>query len=315
MSRNGLAEDDPFNRLVAATGLAPREANWMRAVYRYLRQTGVTFTIYTVVDALVAAPQATRAMIDLFSARHDPAFAGNREDAIAFAQTAFTRALAKVTAINDDRLFAALTAQGIDAGSAHQTPSRPRPAAERRWRSRSDQLHLVPGPAQAGAVARDSSSISAPGRRALPGFGLRLAPGACVGPDRRDEYSRTEILVAHEGAAASRERGEIVPTGGQGAGFTPSQLPFRGARPRGLGGPRPGRPTNSLIRAPCPFYRHSWKAGGCIRQPCRCSRGDPYFVVAADKGTATCSDIPNGNRERPRLLDGRCIRQRRLERV
>ncbi|MDT8280685.1 MAG: NAD-glutamate dehydrogenase, partial [Erythrobacter sp.] len=102
---NGLAEDDPFNRLVAATGLAPQAANWMRAVYRYLRQTGVSYTIYTVVDALVAAPQVTRAMAALFTARHDPAFAGGRGEAIAAAQTAFTRGLAKVSAINDDRLL------------------------------------------------------------------------------------------------------------------------------------------------------------------------------------------------------------------
>lgn len=102
---NGTAEDDPFNRLIPAAGLAPRSANWLRAVYRYLRQTGVSYTIYTVVDALVAAPQVTRAMIDLFAARHDPTFAGDRDEAIAAAQSAFTRGLAKVTAINDDRLL------------------------------------------------------------------------------------------------------------------------------------------------------------------------------------------------------------------
>ena len=82
---NGTAEDDPFNRLIPAAGLLPAEANWLRAIYRYLRQTGVSYTIYTVVDALVAAPQVTRAMIGLFAARHDPAFAGDREDAIAAA--------------------------------------------------------------------------------------------------------------------------------------------------------------------------------------------------------------------------------------
>ncbi len=76
---NGTAEDDPFNRLIPATGLAPRDANWLRAIYRYLRQTGVSYTIYTVVDALVAAPLVTRAMIDMFAARHDPAFAGDRD--------------------------------------------------------------------------------------------------------------------------------------------------------------------------------------------------------------------------------------------
>ncbi|MEQ8827710.1 MAG: NAD-glutamate dehydrogenase, partial [Parvibaculum sp.] len=102
---NGGAEDDAFNRLVMGTALAAREANWLRAIYRYLRQTGMGFTIYTVVDALEAAPDVTRAMIDLFLARHDPAFKGNRAEACKAAESAYTAGLAKVAAINVDRLL------------------------------------------------------------------------------------------------------------------------------------------------------------------------------------------------------------------
>ncbi|MFX8922285.1 hypothetical protein ABTN04_19750, partial [Acinetobacter baumannii] len=49
---NGQAEDDAFNRLVVGAGLDLRETGWLRAWYRYLRQTGMTFGIETVVDAL-----------------------------------------------------------------------------------------------------------------------------------------------------------------------------------------------------------------------------------------------------------------------
>ena len=76
---NGLAEDDVFNRLVIATGLDAREAGWMRALYRYLRQSAIAYTIYTVVDALRGAPEVTRSLIALFRARHDPTFDGDRE--------------------------------------------------------------------------------------------------------------------------------------------------------------------------------------------------------------------------------------------
>jgi glutamate dehydrogenase len=75
---NGMAEDDPFNRLVTATGLSADESDWLRAFYRYLRQAGVSFTIYTVVDALRGAPAITRSLVELFVARHDPAFSGDR---------------------------------------------------------------------------------------------------------------------------------------------------------------------------------------------------------------------------------------------
>ena len=49
---NGRSEDDPFNRLVPGLGLSKREANWLRAWYRYLRQAGMNFGIATAVDAL-----------------------------------------------------------------------------------------------------------------------------------------------------------------------------------------------------------------------------------------------------------------------
>src|SRR3546814_5656873 len=88
---NGQAEDDPFNRLIAGTGLTAQQTDWLRAFYRYLRQTGLSFTMYTVVDALRAAPQVTRALVDLFVARHDPGFAGNRETAAPEATPALRR--------------------------------------------------------------------------------------------------------------------------------------------------------------------------------------------------------------------------------
>ncbi len=102
---NGEAENDPFNRLVPEAGLSSREANWLRAFYRYLRQAGMGFTIYTVVDALAAAPDVTRALIALFTARHDPEFGNGRDAAIEEARSAIKRGLAKVKAINDDRLL------------------------------------------------------------------------------------------------------------------------------------------------------------------------------------------------------------------
>ena len=85
--------------------MGAEQANWLRAFYRYLRQTGMGFTIYTVVDALRGAPVVTRALIDLFVAQHDPDFAGNREEASEEATATLKRGLSHVAAINDDRLL------------------------------------------------------------------------------------------------------------------------------------------------------------------------------------------------------------------
>ena len=279
----GAAEDDPFNRLVAAAGLLPREANWMRAIYRYLRQTGMSFTIYTVVDALVAAPQVTRAMIELFAARHDPAFTGNREEAIAAAQGAFTRGLAKVTAINDDRLLrlyravidavlrtnafapAAAEALAFKLDSA-LVPGLPKPVPWREifvYSARVEGIHL-----RSGAVARG---------------GLRWS-------DRRDDF-RTEILGLMK--AQRVKNAVIVPTGAKG-GFYPKQLPNPAIDREGWAAE--GRAAYEIFIRTLLSVTDNIVGGTVVHpQAVEVRDGeDPYFVVAADKGTATFSDIANG---------------------
>src|SRR4030095_13033413 len=72
----GIAEDDEFNQLVLYAGLNTQAVVWLRAWFRYLRQTGSSFGLVTIVDALGRAPNATRALIGLFTAAHDPAAKG-----------------------------------------------------------------------------------------------------------------------------------------------------------------------------------------------------------------------------------------------
>jgi glutamate dehydrogenase len=280
---NGAAEDDPFNRLVPAAGLSPREANWLRAVYRYLRQTGLAYTIYTVVDALVAAPQVTGAMIDLFEASHNPAFAGDREEAVTAARGAFARGLAKVSAINDDRLLrlyravidavlrtnafapAAAEALAFKLESA-RVPGLPKPLPWREifvYSARVEGIHL-----RSGAVARG---------------GLRWS-------DRRDDF-RTEILGLMK--AQRVKNAVIVPTGAKG-GFYPKQLPNPALDREGRAAE--GRASYEIfIRTLLSVTDNI--VGGKVVHPEAVTildGEDPYFVVAADKGTATFSDIANG---------------------
>ena len=280
---NGAAEDDPFNRLVPAAGLLPREANWLRAVYRYLRQTGLAYTIYTVVDALAAAPQVTRAMIDLFEARHNPAFEGDRAEALAAAQGAFTRGLAKVTAINDDRLLrlyravidAVLRTNAFAPASAealafkldsHLVPGLPKPLPWREifvYSARVEGIHL-----RSGKVARG---------------GLRWS-------DRRDDF-RTEILGLMK--AQRVKNAVIVPTGAKG-GFYPKQLPSPALDREGWAAE--GRAAYEIFIRTLLSVTDNIVGGRVVHPQCveALDGDDPYFVVAADKGTATFSDIANG---------------------
>ena len=72
----GKAENDPFNQLIVSARLDPREIMLFRAWFRYLRQTGLSYSLVTVVDALRRAPEVTKGLIALFDAMHDPARGG-----------------------------------------------------------------------------------------------------------------------------------------------------------------------------------------------------------------------------------------------
>jgi len=280
---NGLSEDDPFNRLIAGTGLTAQQADWLRAFYRYLRQTGLGFTIYTVVDALRAAPQVTRALVDLFIARHDPAFAGNREAAAAEATQALRRGLGHVAAINDDRLLRlyhalikAILRTNAFAPAGHEAlafkidsalvPGLPKPVPWREiwvYSRRVEGIHLRAGP-----VARG---------------GLRWS-------DRRDDF-RTEILGLMK--AQRVKNAVIVPTGAKG-GFYPKQLPSP-VRDRD-GWAAEGQASYELFIRTLLSLTDNIVDGKVVHpQDVVIHDGeDPYFVVAADKGTARFSDVANG---------------------
>ncbi|AWW73338.1 glutamate dehydrogenase [Erythrobacter sp. KY5] len=280
---NGQSEDDPFNRLVVATGLSAQHAIWLRAIYRYLRQTGMGFTIYTVVDALQRAPGVTQAMIDLFAARHDPDFEGDREAAIAAAVSNFQRGLYKVSAINDDRLLRLYRAvidavlrtnafaQASDEALAFKidsslVPNLPKPVPWREifvYSRRVEGIHL-----RSGSVARG---------------GLRWS-------DRRDDF-RTEILGLMK--AQKVKNAVIVPSGAKG-GFYPKQLPSP-AIDRDAWAAEGQASYEVFIRTLLSVTDNIVDGKVVHPEGVHVLDGeDPYFVVAADKGTARFSDIANG---------------------
>ncbi len=279
---NGLAEDDPFNRLVLAVGLAAQEAEWLRAIYRYLRQTGMGFTIYTVVDALARAPQVTRALVALFVARHDPAFEGDRNKAEKNAQEAIKDGLQQVAAINDDRLLRLYrsvieamlrtNAFALHADIAlsfkfdsEKVPGLPKPIPFREifvYSRRVEGIHLRAGP-----VARG---------------GLRWS-------DRRDDF-RTEVLGLMK--AQRVKNAVIVPTGAKG-GFYPKQLPSP-AVDRDAWAAEGQASYEIFIRSLLSITDNIVDDNVVHPEGVRIlDKPDPYFVVAADKGTASFSDVAN----------------------
>ena len=279
---NGAAEDDPFNRLISAVALSAGEADWLRAWYRYLRQAGLNYSVPTAVDALQNAPDVTRALVALFVARHDPRFNGDRSKAETEAQDAIRAGLAQVKAINDDRLLRQFRAV-VEACLRTNAFA---PAGQEALAFKLDSA-LVPGLPKP-LPWREIFVYS----RRVEGIHLRSGPVARGGlrwSDRRDDF-RTEILGLMK--AQKVKNAVIVPAGAKG-GFYPKQLPDP-ARDRD-GWLAEGKESYKLFIRTLLSITDNIVAGKVVHPGSVVIRDgeDPYFVVAADKGTATFSDTAN----------------------
>ncbi|MDE8651264.1 NAD-glutamate dehydrogenase [Novosphingobium album (ex Liu et al. 2023)] len=280
---NATGEDDAFNRLIPGLGLSTREATWLRAMYRYLRQTGTSYTIGTVVEALHNAPQVTLGIVDLFRARHDPAYARDRQAAEENAADAIRMGLAAVAAINDDRVLR-LFRSIVDAVLRTNAFT---PAAKEALAFKLDSA-LVPGLPRP-VPWREIFVYS----RRVEGIHLRAGPIARGGlrwSDRRDDF-RTEILGLMK--AQRVKNAVIVPTGAKG-GFYPKQLPDP-ARDR-AGWAAEGQAAYEIFIRALLSVTDNIVADKVVHPEGMVIRDgeDPYFVVAADKGTAKFSDVANG---------------------
>ncbi|PEQ12726.1 glutamate dehydrogenase [Novosphingobium sp. PC22D] len=277
------AENDVFNRLVTTAGLDAGEADWLRAFYRYLRQAGSNYTIYTVVDALGRAPEVTRAIIELFRARHDPDFAEDRQAAEQAASEAIRAGLAGVAAINDDRVLRQVRAlvEAILRTNAFAPAGREALAFKL-------ESALVPGLPKP-VPWREIFVYS----RRVEGIHLRAGPIARGGlrwSDRRDDF-RTEILGLMK--AQRVKNAVIVPTGAKG-GFYPKLLPDP-ARDRAAWAAEGQASYELFIRTLLSVTDNIVKDKVVHPERVIVRDGeDPYFVVAADKGTAKFSDVANG---------------------
>ena len=274
----GRAENDGFNRLILDAGLSPRACVLFRAWFRYLRQAGQTFTLATVVDTLARTPDVARALVARFEALHDPAADGAQA---AKAQAAILAGLDAVTGIDDDRVLRAFHAV-IEA--VLRTNAFTLAAAEAlAFKLDSAMIPGLPKPLPWREVWVYSPRVEGVHLRAGP-----VARGGLRWSDRRDDF-RTEILGLMK--AQRVKNAVIVPTGAKG-GFYAKQLPDPSNRDAWLA---EGTEAYRLFIRTLLSITDNIVAGAVVHPEGVAVRDgdDPYFVVAADKGTATFSDVAN----------------------
>jgi glutamate dehydrogenase len=286
----GLAENDGYNRLVLELGVSWREAALVRAFARYRQQTGLDPSQSVQTASLRAFPGIARLMLDMFRIKFDPAIRSDVATRAAQAEEVFAavvEALQSVESLDADRVLRrlALLVRAMTRTNYYQTGADGDPKPYISFKIASQDLIDLPAPKPYREVFVCSPRVE--------GVHLRFGPVARGGlrwSDRRDDF-RTEVLGLVK--AQQVKNAVIVPVGAKG-GFYPKQLP-RGAtsdqtRVEAVGA------YKTFLSGLLDITDNLDAKGKAIRPPAVIAHeaDDPYLVVAADKGTATFSDIANG---------------------
>ena len=289
---DGRAESDGFNRLVLAAQLTWRQVVVLRAVAKYLRQTRATYSQDYLEDALVSHPAIARDLVELWEARFDPQrYAGSVTDERTAAEEEIAGrvvdALDDVSSLDHDRIIRAFLGV-IRAGLRTNFYQ---PGADGEHKSYVS-LKLNPKAVPDLPAPRPQFEIWVYSPR-VEGVHLRFGPVARGGlrwSDRREDF-RTEVLGLVK--AQMVKNAVIVPTGSKG-GFYPKQLPDPAVdREAWL---EEGKTAYRMFISGLLDITDNRVSGAAVppEHVVRHDRDDVYLVVAADKGTATFSDIANG---------------------
>ncbi|MFE0024145.1 NAD-glutamate dehydrogenase [Amycolatopsis sp. NPDC059021] len=287
----GDCEVDDFNGLVLRAGLTWRQVSVLRAYSRYLRQAGSTHSQEYIQNAVLKHTQVATKLFRLFETRSDPHLTEDERQAGADALvTEICSMIDEVTSLDEDRILRRLMAviSATLRTNYHVTGAdgQPRPYLA---------FKLDPGAVPDLPEPRPKYEIFVCSPR-VEGVHLRfgaVARGGLRWSDRREDF-RTEILGLVKAQAV--KNAVIVPVGAKG-GFVVKRPPTP------TGDPAIDREATLTEGIAC--YKmlisglldltDNRVEGKTVPAPdvVRHDGDDSYLVVAADKGTATFSDIAN----------------------
>lgn len=280
---NNEAEDGRMNGLVIEAGLRPKEVQVIRAYASYWRQAGTRFSLRYMADCLRKQPAQVRMLVESFLTRFNPEVSAEQRAAGTAALSALKKSLADINHADTedilrsiaDLMLATLRTSYFQNAQIGDTII---------FKFDSSQLALLPEP-------RPYREIFVFSRR-FEGVHLRGGPVARGGlrwSDRMEDY-RTEVLGLVK--AQMVKNAVIVPAGAKG-GFVCKMMPKDAAREAIAA---EGEAVYRLFIAGLLDITDNRQRGNIIApaETVCYDEADPYLVVAADKGTATFSDIANG---------------------
>lgn len=284
---NRRMENDGFNALVLGAGLDWREVTVLRAYAKYLRQAAFTFSQDYMEETLGAYPKITRRLAKLFLSRFNPDLdLGQRVARCRELTVAIEEGLDRVANLDQDRIlrrFLNLIQSSLRT-NYFQPAADGKPKDYLSIKLDSGAIEELPLPRPMVEIWVYSPRVEAVHLR-----GGKVARGGIRWSDRREDF-RTEILGLMK--AQQVKNAVIVPVGSKG-GFVVKHPPVGGSREEvqaeGI------ECYKTLMRGMLDITDNI--RGAELVPPARVVRyddDDPYLVVAADKGTATFSDIANG---------------------
>lgn len=282
---SGEAENDGFNRLVMKAGIHWRDIMVLRAYAKYLMQIGFRYSQSYMEDTLTENPEIALKLIDLYKIAFHPAMREGVEKKIEILENEIKTLLNKVTNLDKDRILRRFVHlfQATVRTNYFQTDRQGMPKDYLAFKLLPAQVPDMPKPYPAYEIFVYSPRVEGVHLRAA-----KVARGGLRWSDRREDF-RTEVLGLMK--AQQVKNAVIVPLGAKG-GFVAKKLPMSQDREvmfkegqacyrifiQGLLDLTDNRIDNE-IQPPADII--------CFDEP------DPYLVVAADKGTATFSDIAN----------------------
>ncbi len=281
---SGSMESDGLNRLVLMAGLDWRQVVVLRLYVKVLRQAGSAYSQAYMEDALSAYPAIARNLVALFERRFDPKREKGRDADQAKVVAAIERDLDAVQSLDEDRIlrsFLLLVRKSLRTNYFQRDAAgEPKPYLSVKLLSREIELLPLPRPLY-------EIYVLSPRVEGVHLRGSKVARGGIRWSDRKEDF-RTEILGLMK--AQMVKNAVIVPTGSKG-GFVVKRPPASREAFQAEG----VECYKTLLRGLLDIT-DNFQGARIVppRDVVRHDADDPYLVVAADKGTATFSDIANG---------------------
>ena len=282
---NNEAEKDGFNRLIMATGLNWRQVAILRAYSKYMWQIGFTFSQSYIEQTLTQYSEISRGLVDLFAYKFEPQ---HKFDSKKFAANVekLKEKFESVDNLDQDKIvnkYLELIIATVRT-NFYQTNREGSSKSYISFKMTPSLITDVPKP-----VPMFEIFVYSPRVEGVHLRGGKVARGGLRWSDRREDF-RTEILGLVK--AQQVKNSVIVPVGAKG-GFVCKQLPTTGGRDAFFA---EGIECYKIFIRALLDVTDNLIDGEFVapKQVVSHDEPDAYLVVAADKGTATFSDIANG---------------------